>query len=127
MYKYFNAVGFEIASWKSKELFNEEISSVSNPKGAVLKIVYDNARIKVKFNGNLLKQDKVTCNHGLILNIYIVYRLFILLAAVKVTNASDADPDKWQYSGYGICFDSTGSFTHPNGNHGKLLLSLELI
>ena len=36
---------------------------------------YDNIRIKVKFNGDFLKQDKVTCNHGPIVNIYVVYRL----------------------------------------------------
>ena len=33
----------------------------------------DNAGIRVKFNRNLLKQDKVTYNHGPIVNIYIVY------------------------------------------------------
>ena len=45
MYKYFDAAGFEIASWKSKGLFNEEISSVSNSYEVISKIVYDNARI----------------------------------------------------------------------------------
>ena len=60
VYKYFDEVGFEIASWKSKGLFNEKINSVSNSNGAVPKIVHDNARIKVKFNGNLLKQNKFT-------------------------------------------------------------------
>ena len=75
VYKYFDAVGFEIASWKPKGLFNEEISSVINSDGSVPKIVYDNVRIKVKFNGNLLKRNKVTCNHGPIVNIYNVYRL----------------------------------------------------
>ena len=75
MYKYFHAVGFEIASWKSKGLFNEKICSIMNSKGAVPKIVHDNVGIKVKFNGDLLKQDKVTYNHQSIVNIYIVYRL----------------------------------------------------
>ena len=60
MYKYFDAVGFEIASWESKGLLNEKTNSVGNSNGAVRKIVYDNARIKVKFNGNLLKQNKFT-------------------------------------------------------------------
>ena len=75
MNKYFNAVGFEIASWKSKGLFNEEISSVINSNGAAQKIVFDNTKIKVKFNRNFLKQDKVTYNNGPIVNVYIVYKL----------------------------------------------------
>ena len=34
--------------------------------------------------------------------------------ALKITNTDDSDPDKWQYSGYGIRFNSAGSFTHPD-------------
>ena len=71
-YKYFHVVDFEIDSWKSNGLFNEKISSVMNPKGAPPRIVYDNARIKVKSNGNILKQNKTTYNHRPIVNIYIV-------------------------------------------------------
>ena len=67
-------MGFEIASWESKRLLNEKISSVASG-GAVPKMVHDNARIKVKFNGNLLKQNKTTYNYGPIVKIYIVYRL----------------------------------------------------
>ena len=29
------------------------------------------------------------------------------------------DTDEWQYSGYGVGFDSTGSFTHPDGGNCK--------
>ena len=39
------------------------------------RLVYDNARIKLNFSGDLLKQDKVAYNHGPIINIYVVYRL----------------------------------------------------
>ena len=39
------------------------------------KVVYDNARVKAKFNGNLLKQNKVPYNHRSIVNIYFVNRL----------------------------------------------------
>ena len=68
-------MGYEVFSRVSKGLSNEKNSSVTNSNDAVPKIVYDDARIKVKFDGNLLKQKKVTCNHGLIVNIYVVYRL----------------------------------------------------
>ena len=91
--------------------------------------VYDNARIKVKFNGDLLKQDKVAHNHGPIVNIYVVYTLAsttkdssvtlqnYLFGAVKLTKNTDID--KYKYSGYGIGFDSRGSFSHPSGGYGR--------
>ena len=97
--------------------------------GRVSKLVYDNARIKVKFNRDLLKLNKVTYNHGPIVNIYIVYRLIPttkdssvtlqnrLFDAVKLTKNTDID--KYKYSGYGIGFDSRGSFAHPSGGYGR--------
>ena len=36
-------------------------------------------RMYVKFNGSCLKQDKITFNHGNIVNTYIVYDLSHLL------------------------------------------------
>ena len=61
---------------ESKELCNEKISSVtiSNYSQAP-RPVYNNARIKLEFRGDLLKEDKVTYNSGPIVNIYTVYRL----------------------------------------------------
>ena len=68
---------------------------------------------------------------GPIVNIYIVYKTspktinsnFVfencLFGAIKTANTTNSDTDKWQYSGYGIRFDSTGSFTHPDGGDGK--------
>ena len=62
-----------ISSWESKGLSNENISftKTSNYDQSP-RIVYDNARIKLVFNGNLLKQYKITYNHGPIVNIYVV-------------------------------------------------------
>ena len=40
-----------------------------------------------------------------------------LFGAVKLTKIIDID--KYKYSGYGIGFDSRGSFTHPSGEDGK--------
>ena len=37
-----------------------------------------------------------------------------LFDALKITNTDDSDSDNWQYSGYGIGFDSTGSFRYPD-------------
>ena len=106
----------EINSWESKGLSNEKISPVRNPYGADPGIIYNNARIKVEFNGNFLKQNKTTYSHGPIVNIYVVYKLAsktinsnvtlenCLFGAVKLTK--NADIDRYKYSGYGIGFDS---------------------
>ena len=129
LYKYFERVGSEISSWKSKGLSNEKFSSVTTSDGQVSKLIDDNSKIKVKFNGDLLKLNQVTYTHGPMVNIYIVYRLIPTtndssvtlqnrpFGAVKLTK--DADVDKYKYSGYSIGFDSRGSFTHPSGGYGK--------
>ena len=45
---------------------------------------YD-TKARVKFSGSCLKQDKVTYNHGTIVNIYIVYEIskIIILALIQ--------------------------------------------
>ena len=57
---------------------------------------------------------------GSIVNIYIVYKTtpktsnynFVfkncLFGTIELTNTINPDTDKWQYSGYGIGFDSKG-------------------
>ena len=103
VYKYFERLGNEISSWESKGLSSEKISSVTTSDGRVSKLVYDNVRLKVKFNGDLLKLNKVTYNHGPIVNIYIVYKLIpttkgsivtiqnCLFGAIKLTKNADID------------------------------------
>ena len=100
---------------------NEKINFVTTSYGRVSKLVYDNARIKVRFNGDLLKLNTVTCNHGPIVNIYILYRLIpttkdssvtlqnCLFGAVQSTK--NFDIDKYRYTGYGIGFVSIRNFT----------------
>ena len=77
---------------------------------------YVGNKIRVKFDGGCLKQDKITFNHGKIVGLYIVYTLSsnvnsfnfalenCLFGAVKLTKNTDID--KYKYSGYGIGFDS---------------------
>ena len=59
-----------ISSWESKGLSNEKNRSVktSNYNNA-LRLVHDNARIKLKFVGDLLKQEKIRYSRGPIVNI----------------------------------------------------------
>ena len=117
---------------------NEKIGSIKTSNyNQDPRLVYDNARIKLNFSGDLLKQDKVTYNHGPIINICIVYRLASginnncvtlknrLFGAVKLTKKNDID--KYKYSGYGIGFDSRGSLSHPSGGYGKMLSFFGLI
>ena len=143
-----------ISSWESKGLSNEKIGSTKTSSyDQSPGLVYDNARIKLRFTRSILKQNKVTHNHGPIVNIvyrltpgtrsngivniYIVYRLSpgtrsnsitlknCLFGAVKLTK--NADTDKYKYSGYGIRFDSRGRFSHQVEDMVEMLISLELI
>ena len=79
-----------------------------------------------KGKGTLVRNDNDIIAGRPIVNICNVYKtspktinsnfVFInrLFGAIKITNTTNSDPDKWQYSGYGIEFDSTGSFANPN-------------
>ena len=94
-----------------------------------------NDKIQVRVIDNCLKQEKTTCNHGKILNLYIVSKLELcqfsqandfaitncLFGAVKLNK--NVDSDKYSYSGYGIGFDSGLTFSlSDGGKFGKNLL-----
>ena len=134
-YKYFETSNKNnfilISSWKSKGLSNEKISIVTGTEFP--RLLYDNAKIKVKFEvGSILKQNKVTYNNGPVVNIYTVYKLFpdtkdssitlknCLFGAIKMTKK--ADVVKYEYSGYGVGFDSQESFIYPDGRYELLFL-----
>ena len=87
---------------------------------------YNGTKIRLEFNGSCLKQDKVTYNHGKIVNIYIVYEISknysistyptlenCLFGAVSLTK--NADIDKYKYAGYGIGFERNGELSFGNG------------
>ena len=104
----------------------QKISSITG--FAYPKLIYDNSRTKVEFYGSILKQNDVAF-YGPIVNIYIVYRLSsktnkystvlenCLFGAMNITKNTHVD--KYEYSGYGIGFDSKGSYTHPDRGYGK--------
>ena len=81
-----------------------------------------------------LKEHKVTFNHGKIVNMYIVNEIIrianiignrnsnltvqnAIFGAVSLTK--NADVNKYKYSGYGIVFDRTSSFSFPSGGYGQ--------
>ena len=86
------------------------------------------------FDRSCLKQDRVTFNHGKIVNMYVVYEI-IGIAGINgnrdsnlmienclfgaITLTKNADVDKYKYSGYGIPFDRTSSFSFPGGGDGQ--------
>ena len=76
----------------------------------------------VEFKGDCLKQDKISFDHGKIVNIYIVYETnknanissyptleSCLFGAAKLTK--HVGIDQYKYSGYGIGFDRKGFFS----------------
>ena len=61
MFKYFEKTGDKVSSWKSKGLYDEKIiSTTTSTNKSATKTIYGNARIKVRFNGDLLTQNQVT-------------------------------------------------------------------
>ena len=132
MYRYFKwiagvGIGKYIYIWKSKGLSDESLDSITASNYKITpELSFYGTKRKVEFNGSCLKQDKVTYNHGKIVNIYIVYEINknysissyprlenCLLGTVSLTK--NADIDKYKYSGYGVGFDRHGEFSFGNG------------
>ena len=96
---------------KSKDLSHEKINSITASNYSITpSLDYLGAKIRVKFNGSCLKQDKVTYTQAKIVNIYIVYKISkncnissnptlknYLLGAVSLTKNNDID--QYKYSG----------------------------
>ena len=62
--------------WKSKGLSNESIKPPTTPNKILNpSLDFVGTKARVKFNGDCLKQEKITFNHGKIKNIYIVYEI----------------------------------------------------
>ena len=99
---------------------DERINSITESNYSITpELSYYCSRIRVKFNGSCLKQDKTTYNHGKIVNIYIVYEISknvnissystlknCLFGAISFTK--NVDIDECKYCGYGIGFDRKG-------------------
>ena len=136
MYRYFKRIagvdnGNYIYYWQSKGLSDEKINSITASNYSVTPFLdYYGTKTRVEFSGSCLKQDKVTFNHGKIVNIYIVYEISksinisdyltlenCLFGAVSLTK--NAEIDRCGYSGYGIGFDRHGSFSFPGTGLGR--------
>ena len=121
----------QIDKRKSKGLSNQYLNSSGTLGNVVLSKPIKPMHVILKGKGTLDQNDNDIIAGGPIVNIYIVYKTspkainsnFVFkncfFGAIKIANTTNSDTDKWQYSGYGIGFDLTGSFTHPDGEYGK--------
>ena len=133
----FNFTGGKISTWKSTGIFNylgnSNMNAVSD-SGGDLPDLKNDGRMYVYFSGNHFQQNKVIIpNNKNVINIYCVYELQLITArrsdtftiqnalfgAMQITK--NADISKYNYKGYGICFDEGGTFGHTikedNFNH----------
>ena len=120
-----------VSSWKSKGLSAETIKPPTTSDNSLTPVVsYYSTKPRVKFIGSCLKQPKISCNYGKIVNIYIVYESGAssshdndptvkncLFGAVTLTE--NADSDKYGYSGYEIGFDKRSRILFPGGEFGQ--------
>ena len=110
---------------------DESIKPLSASNNPLLN--YVGTKIRVEFKGSCLKQDKVSFNHGKIVNIYIVYEINknfnissyptlenCLFGAVKLTKHPDID--QYKYSGYGIRFDRKKICSSGNENGRNVII-----
>ena len=121
IYKYFKRVidstdnTVYVHYWQSKTLSDGKINApgTSSSHDQAPFLEYGSARIRLKFKGDLLRQNKVTYSQGKIVNDYIVYETSstftsqssftlknYLFGTFKITK--NADISKYKYPGYGI-------------------------
>ena len=81
IYRHFKRVadfgsGNYIYFWKSKWLSDENIAAPTTAGYSLIwQSSYFNTETKVEFKGSCLKQDKITFDHGKVVNICIVYKI----------------------------------------------------
>ena len=136
IYRYFKVFSITqyleyVSEWKSKGLSSENFKAISTSDNSLNPTLnYYGTKIRIKFIGDCLEQQKITYDHGKVVNMYFVYSLGAcssnysdpiikncLFGAVTLTK--NADIDKYGYSGYGIRFDRRGSFSFPGGGFGQ--------
>ena len=118
----------KISMWKSTSIFNYlgncNMNAVDDSK-SILPELKNDGRMHVSLSGNHFQQNKVIiANNNNVINIYCVYKIDpiasarddtftvqnFLLGATEITK--NADTSKYNYKGYGICFDEGGTFGH---------------
>ena len=110
MHRYFKRIagvvsGNYIYFWKSKGLSDEKLDFITASNCKITpELSFYGTKTRVEFDGNCLKQDKVTLNHGTIVNVCIVYEISkdynissypalenCLFGAISLTKNADID------------------------------------
>ena len=76
--KYFKVITNNdyVSSWKSKGLSAESNKPPTRSDNSLSPTLnYYDTKTRVTFTGSCLKQPKVSCTHGKVVNIYIIYKL----------------------------------------------------
>ena len=131
----FQFTGNKISTWKSTGIFNYSSDSNMNvvgDSGGGLPDIKNDGRMYVYLSGNHFQQNKVIIpNNDNVINIYCVYEIQpissrkettftiqnSLFGASQITK--NADTSKYDYKGYGICFDEGGTFSHKITEDGR--------
>ena len=134
-----NSINFKINTWKSTGIFSsssKNMIAIKNASGKLPRLGLADDYY-VNLSGNHFQQDKKnifnTYNDGST-NIYCVYKLDsissrrdstftvqnALFGSIQITK--NADTSKYEYKGYGICFDEGGTFSKGNITNGRNVL-----
>ena len=130
----FNFTTNKISTWKSTGIFNRfsnskyftssNMNAVGDASGNLPDLKND-GRMNVYLSGNHFQQNVASIpNNSNVINIYYVYKLDpiasnrddtftiqnALFGATQITK--NADTSKYNYKGYGICFDEGSQFGH---------------
>ena len=124
----FRFTGGKISTWKSTGIFNDLGNSNMNAvgeSGGDLPDIKNDGRMYVYLSGNHFQQNKVIIpNNNNVINIYCVYEIQPIMSSRDTTftikNAlfgasqitENANTSKYNYKGYGICFDEESQFGH---------------
>ena len=124
----FQFTNVKISTWKSTGIFNylgdSYMDAVGDASGGLPFLVND-GRMHVYLSGNYFKQNKeIIPNNDNVINIFCVYKVRpiassrdttftiqnTLFGVMQITK--NADTSKYDYKGYGICFDERSEFGH---------------
>ena len=118
-------IGHYIYFWKSKGLSVENIiTPTTSDYSLTPHLSYIGTKTRLEFRRSCLRKDQITLNHGILVNIYIVYELDkIYVVSPTLVNClfgiasltKNADIDQYKYSGYRIGFDRGNGYSVANG------------
>ena len=123
-----------VSAWKSIGLSAESVKPPTTSNNSLTPALsYYGTKTRVKFVESSLKQPKISYIHGKVVNIYIVYELGASSSHNKdptlknclfgaVTLTKNPNINKYGYSGYGIRFDRTSSFSFSGDGFGHNVL-----